>query len=754
LIAHYPFAGDAKDYSGNGYHGLVVGATLTEDREGNKNSAYFFNGNDVIRVSKFSGFEFGNQFTVSAWYKRTGLYSSYMGIVNNGYFDKGSFEIRMGRENDGTNIFGRINSVGGQTNALGFGDVNPSNNQWHHAVLTYDGTTSGFYIDGQLVALSTKASGEMLQRFNILAIGMGGNAGGRGVTGEYFYGAIDDIRLYERAFNTAEVLSLYQEQAQSGFILDAGENQVVMAGVNIKLDATQSYDSEGRPVSYAWQLVRSPNNIGISIADNLTATPSFITQQPGLYRFELTANNGQIQLKDTVDIHVIPAVNTNELIAYYPIAEGAKDYSGNNRHGFVSGATLTNDRNGNPNSAYFFDGRDRITVNAFKNIELGQTFSASVWFRRTGQADRYQGILNNGYNTFGSFEIRMGREANGRAIFTRLRTSAGSTHGIGFNDVFPAFGQWHQAVVTYDGAATRFYIDGQFVEQSLAATGEILIKNTPLTIGHAGIGASNTEFFFGAIDDVRIYNRTLSEIEVELLYAGDTVVFDSDGDGVEDNLDNCPRDSNASQIDSDGDGIGDACDPDIDGDAIDNVFDNCPYIGNPLQLDFDNDGLGDACDVDIDNDGWENPLDCQPFNAFVNPGEIEIINNGIDENCDPDDDTATQITTEIIAIISGIDPLHFKGKNWANVFGNKLNNIVAVLDASSAATSPSEQLYLLNEALEQLDNDIIAKTDGCALTGAVDKNDKILACSEQNDAYHALSAFRQSIIYLVEGGAV
>ena len=39
-------------------------------------------------------------------------------------------------------------------------------------------------------------------------------------------------------------------------------------------------------------------------------------------------------------------------------------------------------------------------------------------------------------------------------------------------------------------------------------------------------------------------------------------LIDSDQDGVTDDIDNCPLDSNPSQLDTDADGIGDACDPD------------------------------------------------------------------------------------------------------------------------------------------------------------------------------------------------
>jgi hypothetical protein len=77
-------------------------------------------------------------------------------------------------------------------------------------------------------------------------------------------------------------------------------------------------------------------------------------------------------------------------------------------------------------------------------------------------------------------------------------------------------------------------------------------------------------------------------------------VADLDGDGVPDNVDNCPNIPNADQVDSDGNGTGDICDPasqDFDGDNVPDAIDNCPGAFNPDQLDADEDGIGNACDV-------------------------------------------------------------------------------------------------------------------------------------------------------------
>lgn len=82
------------------------------------------------------------------------------------------------------------------------------------------------------------------------------------------------------------------------------------------------------------------------------------------------------------------------------------------------------------------------------------------------------------------------------------------------------------------------------------------------------------------------------------------VMPDSDGDGILDNVDNCPFTYNPDQADMDGDGVGDACDDDIDGDGIPNEVDNCPYVANPGQESTVIPGIGDAClDPNADHDG-------------------------------------------------------------------------------------------------------------------------------------------------------
>lgn len=67
LVAYYPFNGNANDESGSGKNGTVYGATLTQDRFGNANSAYNFNGTDNFIETPPVGLQTGDSFTVSLW---------------------------------------------------------------------------------------------------------------------------------------------------------------------------------------------------------------------------------------------------------------------------------------------------------------------------------------------------------------------------------------------------------------------------------------------------------------------------------------------------------------------------------------------------------------------------------------------------------------------------------------------------------------------------------------------------------------
>ena len=154
---------------------------------------------------------------------------------------------------------------------------------------------------------------------------------------------------------------------------------------------------------------------------------------------------------------------------------------------------------------------------------------------------------------------------------------------------------------------------------------------------------------------------------------------DTDGDGVADNLDNCPALANADQADGDGDGVGDVCD-------------NCVDTANTSQADADGDDAGDACDecdadankteagqcgcgtADTDTDG-DGVADCNDnCDNDVNPGQNDQDGNGVGDACEPDPtaDAGADASVDVGESVSlmgtgtGHPPLSF---SWAQTSG-------------------------------------------------------------------------------------
>jgi Concanavalin A-like lectin/glucanases superfamily len=203
---------------------------------------------------------------------------------------------------------------------------------------------------------------------------------------------------------------------------------------------------------------------------------------------------------------------TTGLVAYYPFNGNANDESGNGNHGTVNGAVLDLDRNGLNNSSYFFNSNN-ISVPHKNNLGFNSSspFSVSIWAFRTGNENCMHLIGKRvpGTSQF-NWQIAFDR------IFSMVDLSfTGGSNGIigvTSNTICP-INQWINVIGTYENGYWKLFINGLEV----ASTYNLNVpfdSDTPLTIGSSG----NLSFpFIGKLDDIRIYNRALTQSEITYL---------------------------------------------------------------------------------------------------------------------------------------------------------------------------------------------------------------------------------------------
>ena len=203
----------------------------------------------------------------------------------------------------------------------------------------------------------------------------------------------------------------------------------------------------------------------------------------------------------------------NNLIAYYPFNGNANDESGNGNNGLVNGASLTTDRFGNTDNAYLFNGTsDYIQVQDSDELDLTASFCISTWVKPLS----FQGWIINkhaaGTNNDGSWEI---------IVSDPLKLAFDSSPFLStmvFSNATLSYSAWNHIIFQYDKSNTtiEIYVNGN---KDIALKKELDIRNTNRSLIFGAEEATPFKNFFrGSLDDIRIYNCTLSKEEMNLLY--------------------------------------------------------------------------------------------------------------------------------------------------------------------------------------------------------------------------------------------
>jgi len=230
-------------------------------------------------------------------------------------------------------------------------------------------------------------------------------------------------------------------------------------------------------------------------------------------------------------------VTRNGLIAEYHFDGGANDSSGNGNNGIVSGATFIDGKYGKALSFNGVDNRVRIPNSMSLNPVGGITLEA--WINAKGTTTTWQSIIskmesatqNSGYELYvlqqnmPRFAVVTNDPKIGKPIKVRVGETSGNTRGdsgppsSSYNPPAQSGSTtspdtWIHVAGTYDGKMLVLYINGKF-DSFVEKSGFL----TTSTKDDLWIGSwKDVDYFKGDIDEVRIYNRALTDVEVKANY--------------------------------------------------------------------------------------------------------------------------------------------------------------------------------------------------------------------------------------------
>ncbi len=209
-------------------------------------------------------------------------------------------------------------------------------------------------------------------------------------------------------------------------------------------------------------------------------------------------------------------VPTNGLVGWWPFNGNANDESGNGNNGVVNGAALVTDRFGSANSSYSFNGNNWIEIPSSQVLNI-QEGTINAWFK-TVSTSEMQLIKMVNFSTWQN--EKFGLKINMEMPFFSLKYNSNCQAGIGWNTITSnnsiADGTWHMYTGTVNGSEFKVFIDG--IELSSSATANQTIDNCLNNIQIGRNISSDTDFFFGEVDDIGIWNRALTECEILDLY--------------------------------------------------------------------------------------------------------------------------------------------------------------------------------------------------------------------------------------------
>ncbi len=427
------------DKSGQGNNGTLGTGNSAPSwtNNGKIGKALSFDGNDYTKVG--TNLNPPTAITISAWANTQLVSGSYYSIVGRYYNDSPWYSYELFYDYGVLKFKINLDGVGKNVST-----TPPSTDTWHHITGTYDGTNIKIYLDGKLKN-STSASGDIFY-----TPGWDTYIGARVYNSDFFYGSIDEVKIYNSAL-TADQVKFDYNQGKAAILGASSSNTGSTAPAG---SASQEYCVPGStdactPPVAEWNF---EENTGSSAND--------------------TSGNG----------------NTATLGSGNSAPTWDVGYNS-------SGAGLK------------FDGSNDYANAGTNPITGTNAFTIQGWFKTGSHSDYGLGLLIGNASSSQSAWLGWSQAVQVGTPNSIGGGFYGSNYGSGITD-----NNWHFLTLTFSGGASGtalLYADGI---QKTTDTETPNLQSTSIMFGKANTGTDH--WYNGLVDQVRIYDyaRTPAQI--------------------------------------------------------------------------------------------------------------------------------------------------------------------------------------------------------------------------------------------------
>jgi hypothetical protein len=414
-----------------------------------------------------------------------------------------------------------LKDQGGNSSGMSIGADNFTIGKWHHIVISINGSdTSGhkFYLDNTLMATSNPVPVGDLSNSDPWHFGSSTGAI------RYFNGSIDEIKMYKFPLSAEQVTALYNHRdivvssyTTTGEVYQAcvTPNDYFAPGSEVCSNTVQITSSTGPTIG------------GVTISSELDA---FTTNE------DLSATSNGVEDTDSSLVKNITdwRLNGNSIAILNAPLEGGSNSSTTYDHSTSKYAAAVNNAVYNAtggydgNGAYFFDGTDdNISFGDIDELDSASQFTVVGWAKQD-TLDVRAGLWSK--TDGGSFSrVDAVTWDDGGLYFDFGTGAANAWSSIADYSAVVSAGEWFHFAFVFNGSATggndhrkKIYVDG--VSQSLTHSGTTPATSQDIAglfiIGEYGNDANPTADWNGYLDEIKIYNFSLTPDQIAKLAAG------------------------------------------------------------------------------------------------------------------------------------------------------------------------------------------------------------------------------------------